>query len=127
MVVLDAGWPVIAPMQALGLVLALSVAGNVALGRAWLSVRDDLAAATVQRDQARTDASACSDATDDLRELADKRQAAAAPARAAAATVARTLTKRSDATLAAAPTVPGDMCASLQALGDNWLQARAKP
>ena len=116
-----------APVQALALALALSVAGNALLGRAWLSVRDDLAAATVQRDQARSDASACSDATNDLRALADKRQAAAAPGRAAAATVARTLTRRADATLASAPAVPGDMCASLQALGDNWLQARAKP
>lgn len=116
-----------APVQALALALTLSVAGNVAVGRAWLSVRDDLATAIVQRDTARTDAAACSDATDDLRALADKRQIAAAPARAAAATVARTLTKRADATLASAPAVPGDMFASMQALGDDWLQSRAKP
>ena len=116
-----------APLQALALALALSVAGNVALGRAWLAARDDLAAAIVQRDTARTDASACSDATADLRELADKRSTEAAPARAAAAIVARTLTKRADITLATAPAVPGDMCASLQALGDDWLQSRAKP
>ena len=114
-------------MYALAAALALSVAGNAALGRAWLSVRDDLATAIVQRDQARTDASACSDATDDLRALADKRSAEAAPARAAAAALARTPTRRADATLASAPAVPGDMCASLQALGDDWLQARAKP
>lgn len=117
----------IAPVQALALSLALSVAGNALLGRAWLSARDDLATAIVQRDTARTDAAACSDATDDLRELADKRATAAAPARAAAATVARTLTKRADATLSSAPAVPGDMCASMQALGDDWLQSRAKP
>ena len=127
MVVLDAGRPVIGVVQALALSLALSVAGNVALGRAWLSGRDAVAAAAVQRDYARSDASACSDATDDLRALADKRAAEAAPARAAAATVARTLTKRADATLASAPAVPGDMCASMQALGDDWLQSRAKP
>lgn len=127
MEVLDAGWPVTAPVQALALALALSVAGNALLGRAWLSVRNDLAAATVQRDQARADATACSDATDDLRELADKRQIAAAPARAAAATVARTLTKRADTALASAPAVPGDMRVSMQALGDDWLQSRARP
>lgn len=116
-----------APVQALALALALSVAGNMALGRAWLSARDGMATAIVQRDTARADASACSDATDDLRDLADKRQAAAAPARAAAATVARTLTRRADTTLATAPAVPGDMCASMQSLGDDWLQSRAKP
>ena len=127
MVVLDAGRTVIAPVQALALALALSVAGNVALGRAWLSVRDDLATATVQRDQARADASACSDAAEALRVLADKRATAAAPARAAAAIVARTLTKRADATLASAPAVLGDMCASMQALGDDWINGRAKP
>ena len=127
MVVLDAGWPVIAPLQSLVLTLAMSVAGNVALGRAWLSVRDDLATAIVQRDTARADATACSDATDDLRELADKRAVAATPARAAAATTARTLNRRADTTLASAQAVPGDMCASLQALGDDWLQLRAKP
>lgn len=116
-----------APVQALALALSLSVAGNVALGRAWLSARDGMATAIVQRDTARADASACSDATDDLRELADKRATEAAPARAAAATVARTLTKRSDATLAAAPAVPGDMCASMQALGDTWIKGRVAP
>lgn len=126
-VVLDAGWPVIAHMQALVVVLALSVAGNALLGRAWLSARDDLAAATVQRDDARTDATACSDATEDLRDLADKRNAESAPARAAAAAVARTLTRRADATLASAPAVPGDMCASMQDLGDAWLQGKGAP
>ena len=54
MVGLDAGGPVITPVQAIALAIALSVAGNVALGRAWLSVRDDLTTAILQRDQANT-------------------------------------------------------------------------
>ena len=37
---------------------------------------------------------------------------------------ASALNRRADATLASAPTVPGDMCASMQALGDQWLQGR---
>ena len=50
-----------APVQALALALTLSVAGNVAVGRAWLSVRDDLATAIVQRDTARASPSCCCD------------------------------------------------------------------
>lgn len=70
-------------------------------------------------------ASACSDATEDLRQLADKRKAAAAPARAAAASTAQGLQQRADYTLGLQPKVPGDMCASMQALGDEWLKGRA--
>lgn len=110
--------------SALAALLAASVLVNIGLGRAWLAARDDAATAIGQRDTARADASACSDATDDLRDLADRRRAAAAPARAAAASAAAVLSHRADATLASAPTVPGDMCASMQALGDKWLQGR---
>lgn len=104
--------------------LAISVAANGLLGWAYLGQRDHATAAQGQRDQARADATACSDATEDLRELADKRRAAAAPARAAASAAAQGLNARSDYTLGLQPKVPGDMCASMQALGDEWLQGR---
>lgn len=118
-----------------GLAIALlaSLAANGAMGWAYLGQRDDAAQARAdlgameqQRDSARQAASACSDATDDLRDLADRRKAEAAPARAAAASAAAVLSHRADATLASAPTVPGDMCYSMQALGDQWLQERAQ-
>ncbi len=115
------------PVQILAVLLATSVLANIGLGRAWLVARDGATTAITQRDTARADASACSDATDDLRDLADRRKAESAPARAAAATVARALTKRADTTLVSAPAVPGDMCASLQQLGDTWLKGRAAP
>ena len=115
---------VMAPVQILAALLATSVLANVGLGRAWLAARDGAATAIGQRDTARADASACSDATDDLRDLADRRKAEAASARVAAASAASALNRRADATLASAPTVPGDMCASMQALGDQWLQGR---
>ena len=108
------------------LALALSLAANGLLGWAWLGQRDDTTAAISQRDQARGDASACSDATEALRELADKRAKAAAPARAAAASVAQGLQARSDYTLRLRPSNPADMCASMQALGDEWLQGRVQ-
>ena len=106
--------------------LLLSLAANALLGWQWLSARDDAATAIVQRDDARADASACSDATDDLRTLADARKKEADKARAAAAGKAKTHDQRADYTLGLRPKVPGDMCASMQALGDEWLQGRAQ-
>lgn len=114
--------------------LAVLAAGNLLLGWAWLSVRDDAATARAglvsmqqQRDGARQAAQACSDATEDLGKLAAQRAAEAAPARAAAAGQAAALNARADYTLATAPAVPGDSCASLQALGADWLKGRTKP
>lgn len=114
--------PAINPVLA---ALALSLAANGVLGWAWLGQRDDTTAAISQRDQARGDATACSDATEALRDQANKRRTAAAPARAAANTAAQGLTQRADYTLDLRPKMPGDMCASMQALGDEWLQGRA--
>ena len=114
----------IAPLQAVLLALAISLAGNAALGWAWLSARDGREAAVLERDSARFDASACSDATDDLRTLADQRSKDAAAARTAAANAARTHAQRADRTLSKAPAAPGDMCKSMQALGDEWLRER---
>lgn len=115
--------PAISPML---IALALSLAANAALGWAYLGQRDETTAAAGQRDQARADATACSDAVEDLRELANKRSAAAAPARAAASAAAQGLNARADYTLGLQPKVPGDMCASMQALGDEWLQWRGR-
>lgn len=114
--------------------LAMLAAGNLLLGWAWLDARDEAATArahlvgmTDQRDGARRAAQACSDATEALGRLAEQRTAEAAPARAAAAGQAAALNARADYTLATAPPVPGDSCASLQALGGDWLKGRVKP
>ncbi len=114
-------------MNAAAIVLLLSLAGNGGLAWLYLGQRDDLAKTTEQRDTARADALACSDATEALRELAAKRATTAAPARAAAATAARTHQQRADHTLGLQPSKPADLCASMQALGDEWLQGRARP
>lgn len=106
--------------------LTLSLAANGVLGWAWLGQRDNTAAAISQRDQARSDATACSDATEALREQASKRLTAAAPARAAASTAAQGLNQRADRILGLQPKTPGDMMSSMQALGDEWLQRRAQ-
>lgn len=121
----------ITPTQAIVAVLA---AGNLLLGWAWLSARDDetkaaaeLVSMTGQRDGARQAAQTCSDATEALGAVAAERAAEAAPARAAAAGQAAELNARADYTLATAPAVPSNSCASLQALGADWLKGRAKP
>lgn len=115
-------------------IVAVLASGNLLLGWAWLSARDDAATARAglagmreQRDGARQVAQVCSDATEVLGRLADQRAADAAPARAAAVGQAAALNVRADYTLATAPSVPGDSCASLQALGSDWLKGRAKP
>lgn len=121
----------ITPTQA---IVAALAAGNLLLGWAWLSARDDeatavaeLASMTGQRDGARLAAQACSDATEGLGAVAEQRAAEAAPARAAAAGQAAALNARADYTLVTAPAAPGDSCASLQTLGSDWLKGRAKP
>lgn len=106
-------------------VLALSLAGNGVLGWAWIGAREKAAASVVQRDDARAVASACSDATDDLRDLADKRAAEAKKAQAAARAVALDHQSRAQAILLAPAAVPGDACASAQARVDDWLRGRA--
>lgn len=121
-------------MNPILLALAISLAVNGLLGWAYLGQRDkttraraEATAMEQQRDGARGVASACSDAVDDLRDLADKRHAAAGPARAAAADTARDHQQRADYTLGLKPRHVGDACASMQALGDEWLQRRGKP
>jgi len=116
------------------IILAVLAAGNLLLGWAWLSARDDAATSAAnlvsmqqQRDGALKGAQACSDATEALGVVAAQRAAEAAPARAASAGQAAELNARADYTLATAPAAPGDSCASLQALGADWLKGRAKP
>ncbi|KFJ10800.1 hypothetical protein DR66_2400 [Delftia acidovorans] len=116
------------------IILAALAAGNLLLGWAWLSARDDVATATAelvsmtgQRDGALKGAQACSDATEALGATAAQRAAEAGPARAVAAGQAAALNARADYTLATAPAAPGDSCASLQTLGSDWLKGRAKP
>jgi hypothetical protein len=120
----------ITPTQA---TMAALVAGNLLLGWVWLTARDDAATARTelvsmqqQRDGARQAAQTCSDATDALGTVAEQRAAEAAPARAAAAGQAATLNARADYTLSRQPSAD-DSCASLQALGADWLKRRAKP
>ena len=114
--------------------LALSLALNAALGWAYLVQRDKTTKAEAgvtameqQRDGARAVASACSDAVEDLRNVADKRAAEAKAARAEAAAKARGHNKKADSILATPAAVPGDDCRSAQVRVSEWLKGRARP
>lgn len=122
-------------MRAAAIALAAGlVLGNLLLGWAWLSARDqataaraDLVSMQQQRDGAREAASVCSDAVQDLRDLADRRKSEADAARATAASKAQAHERRADEILATPPAVPGDVCASAQHQVDSWLKGRGKP
>ncbi|MCY1548297.1 hypothetical protein D9M68_844000 [compost metagenome] len=107
--------------------LVLSVAGNAALGWAWVRARERAAVSVIQRDDARAAASACSDATDDLRDLADKRGAEAKKAQAAARASATGRQYAANMILSTPPAVSGDACASAQVRVDAWLRRRVQP
>lgn len=118
-------------IQYIILALVISVAANAAQLITYMGHRDKatqaLASAAALRDQARADASACSAATEALQEQAAQRAKVAAPARLAAATAAQSHQAKADYTLTQQPRLPLDLCGSMQALGDEWLQGRAKP
>ena len=114
-------------VQALLLALGLSVAGNAALGWAWIGAREKAVTSVLQRDDARAAASACSDATEDLRELADQRGAEAKKAQAAARGAAIGRQQAANTILSTPAAVPGDACTSAQVRVDAWLRGRAQP
>ena len=114
-------------IQALLVALGLSVAGNAALWWAWVGAREKAATTIVERDNARSAASACSDATEDLRDLADKRGAEAKKAQAAARSAATGRQQTANTILSTPAAVPGNACASAQVRVDAWLKGRVQP
>jgi len=111
------------PLLILGIALAISMAGNAGLTYAYLGQRDETTAAQGERDQARSAATACSDATDDLRDLADKRAKEAARARQDAAAKAKNKDELADAILST-PASDADDCKAAAQRGTNWLKGR---
>lgn len=105
-------------------VLLVSLALNALLG--WDDLRQRAAVATVaaERDAAAGAATACSDATEQLRILADKSLKDGAAARGKARTLAEQLAARADGELGRAPAVPGDVCASAAQENREWLTKR---
>lgn len=113
-------------IRTLAIALALSVSANALLVGAWLGARDARQAVALERDSARAAASACSAAVEALQAFAMQRLKDATTERKAAEQQARKAAQRADKTLATAPAVPGDMCASMQQLGNDWLKERGR-
>lgn len=119
------GW-VWALLLALCLAVALSQRHQLGMLRAEVRQADRaVGTLTAERDDARGAASICSDATDDLRALADQRAAAAAPVQAQAQQAAQQRQVVAQQILATPAAVAGDDCRSAQARVDAWLQGRA--
>jgi hypothetical protein len=115
------------PLAILGLLLALSVAGNAVLGRAYVIAREGRATATAAREQAQGAATACSAGVDALAETARLRGMAAARELDAARIMADRHRARADQVLLAPATAPADDCRSARERADAWLAGRAAP
>lgn len=122
------------PIAALAVALLLSLASNGFLAWAYLGQRDATTAAREQQEQTLTErndarvlSDACNKATQELRTLADQRQREADAARQRLRQQASAHEKRADAVLAVPAAVPGDACASAQAVVADWLSGRGTP
>ena len=111
----------------MGLLLALSVAGNAALGWAYLGQRDTAVVATTETKQADGVAKACSDGVDNLARQADKRHRDAAPKVEAARQDAEAAGKLAVEILTTPAAVPGDACRSAEAALEAWWTRRTAP
>jgi hypothetical protein len=107
----------------LSIALAISMGLNALGGWAYLGQRDATVAAEKDRDEAREAATACSDATQDLRDLADTRAKEAAKARQDAAAKARNREELADAILNTSAS-DADDCKAAAQRATSWLKGR---
>lgn len=111
-------------LTSLAIALALSAAGNVFLGSAYLKQRDSATEAKVETVYITAAAKECSQATETLQAAGKKRAAENAPKAEAAKAEADKHERKADQILAASAAVPGDACKSADALVDAWWEAR---
>ena len=112
-------------MIGLGILLGLSAMTNIGLTKAYLKARDAKTQAIADRDSARGAATACSDATEALAELSERRHKEGEAARLAAEKKARGWQETAQRILTSPQKVPGNVCASAQAEVDEELAGRA--
>lgn len=113
--------------QVLALLLAISAAGNAAQGYLYLGQRDKAVVSATKEEHAVGVAMGCGKGVEELTEQADKRHLEAAPKIAAARQQAQQHNREADRILATPPAVPGNACASAQAVVDDWWRGRVKP
>ncbi len=114
------------PIVIVSLLLMASLAGNYALYRAWQGEVRRSGALAGERDQALAAGRECTRATEALQAQMASREKKLKAALAAANAQARAATARAETTLQAAPSVPGDMCASALDLSRRKLAERQK-
>jgi len=112
------------PTVILGILLMLSVGGNVILFKARDRALKEVGAVTAELENARAAGKACSDATAALRKAADAQEKKARAALAAAEKAEREAELRAQATLQTPPSVNGDSCASVDVLNQQKLKER---
>lgn len=112
---------------ALGIALAVSLAGNGWLATAYLGVRDERTEVKGERDQARSAANTCSEQVDQLQAVAATRAASAVQAIAAARKADQAKQSRAQQILSTPATVPGNDCKSADDRARSWIAGRAKP
>lgn len=113
------------PTVILGILLALSVAGNAALYKLHTHDLEKIGSLEQLAKDARADAKACSDGVKKLREAAAAREKETAKALKAAEAKAREADKRADATLQERP-VDADTCDSALELNQRKAKERHK-
>jgi hypothetical protein len=111
-------------MTVLGVLLAVSVAGNVLVGNAWLETRDRANLAERARDTAASAAGACSRGVLLTREAGQKQAKDAEALIAAARADGVEAGRRAAWERFRQQAVPGDACASAQVETDDWLKRR---
>jgi hypothetical protein len=106
------------------ILLAISIAANAALGWAYLGKRDEAVTHAVREQQVAAVAVDCGKATEQLQTKAEEREQEAEPKREAAKQQAEQHNRKADVILATPPAVPGNVCASAQAVVDDWWEQR---
>lgn len=104
----------------LAISLAISLAGNAALGWSYLGQLDKAVVAVERTEQATGAAVACSAGVDNLETQAETRRLAAAPQILAAKQTAAAASKKADIILATPASTPGNDCKSAADRIDTW-------
>ncbi len=111
-------------MTVLGVLLAVSLAGNAIVGNAYLDVRDRANLAERARDTAASAAGACSRGVVLLREAGQRQKAENEAAIEAARAAGMEAGRRAAGERNRSQAVPGNACASAQVETDDWLKRR---
>lgn len=107
--------------------LAISLLGNLAVGRSYIKAKEELAATEQKLDTATAAARSCSESIERMLTQAQDQAKQARKAVEAAQGRARALEAAARAELTRPQAVPGDACKSAQVETAEWLMKRRAP